>query len=75
MAILQIFILVVLGGSAIGCLFGIYRTIGKLSDAVFSVRLELTRLNSKLEKIEVAEPDRFFEAAIRDLEQLAGPRG
>ena len=70
--------LLAIAGGAIACLFGICKAIEKLTEGVFFIRTELTKLNAKLEGAEVAkkenspkpsgqyEPDPFFEAAIDD---------
>ncbi len=70
MATWQMIVLFVLAGGGIGCLFGICKAIEKLSNAIFSIRIELTRLNAKLDGVQVTESDHSFEAAIRDIENL-----
>lgn len=72
-----------LTAGAIACLLGIYRAVQRLSEALFLIRTELTRINSKLERIEVVDTnasskpfasydaDPVFEAAIdRAFERL-----
>jgi hypothetical protein len=73
-----IVVLLAMTGGAIACLFGICKAIEKLTQGVFFIRTELTKLNAKLEGAEVAkkaespkptgqyESDPFFEAAIDD---------
>ncbi len=83
MADWQIIALFVLAGCAIGCLLGIYKAVEQLSRAIFSIRMELTKMNSKLEAVETVnkqqpgkpagktyEPNPSLEKAIRDLENL-----
>lgn len=69
----------VLAVCAIGCLLGICSAIKRLSEGVFFIRTELTKINSKLESVEVAnsrnlnESDESFEAieaAISSFEKL-----
>jgi len=81
----QIAVLLVLAGCAVGCLLGIFKAIQRLSEGVFFIRTELTKLNSKLETVEAVnrddlkkpigqhEPDDSFEAieaAISNFEKL-----
>jgi hypothetical protein len=75
----QIIVSFVLAAGAIGCLLGICSAVKRLSEAVFFVRTELTKINSKLEAVEVAgrrdinEPDESLEAietAISNFEKL-----
>ncbi len=74
MATWQMIVFMALAGSMIACLFGICKAIEKLSNGIASIRLELTRMNTKLERIEIDESDHSFQAAIRHIENLAQPR-
>ncbi len=74
MSIWQTLIFFALAACAVGCLFGIYRSIENLSRAIFAVRTELTKMNTKLQAIEVSESDPSFESAIRDIESLVKRR-
>ena len=47
----------IMAGCAIGCLFGIYRAMEKLARALFSIGAELTKMSTKIEKIETVNGD------------------
>ena len=81
----QITLLFVMAGCAICCLLGICIAIDKLARGIFSIGAEITKMNAKLESIEVvnrddpkkpmdqSEPDTSLEdleAAISNLEKL-----
>ena len=81
----QITVLFALAGCAIGCLLAIRKAIERLSEGIFFIRTELTKINSKLEAVEAVnredpkkpmeqhEPDDAFaaiEAAISNFEKL-----
>ncbi len=53
----QITISVVLAVGAIGCLLGICKAIQRLTEAIFFIRMELTKINSKLDAVEVGNRD------------------
>ena len=74
MTIWQTLILSALAACAIGCLLGIYKAIEKLTSGIFALRAELTKMNTKLQAIEVSQSDPSFESAIRDIENLVKPR-
>ena len=57
MAIWQMIVLFAMAGCAIGCLLGICLAVLKLAKGVTIVSTELTKLNAKLESIEVVNRD------------------
>jgi hypothetical protein len=74
MSIWQVIVLFAMAGFAIGCLFGICRAIGKLTKGISSIGAELTKMNSKLERIEAVNGDdtslEAMEAAFSKFEKL-----
>ena len=74
MSIWQVIVIFSMAGCAIGCLLGIYRAICKLTKAVSSIGTELTKINSKLERIEAVNGEdtslQAMEAAISSFEKL-----
>ena len=79
----QAIVFSVLAGCAIGCLLAVRKAVERLSEGVFFIRTELTKLNSKLEAVQtinkdevnraVEEPDtslEAIEAAISSFEKL-----
>ncbi len=74
MSIWQTLIFSALAACAIGCLWVIYKAIENLTNGIFALRVELTKMNTKLQAIEVSQTDPSFESAIRDIESLVKPR-
>jgi hypothetical protein len=74
MSIWQVIVLFAMAGCAIGCLLIIYKAIWKLTKAVSSIGSELTKINSKLERIEAVNGEdtslQAMEAAISNFEKL-----
>jgi len=79
----QVIALFALTAGAIGCLLGIRKAVERLTEALYFVRTELTRINAKLVTVEAAnkedantrveEPDTSLEAietAISNFEKL-----
>jgi len=79
----QAIVLFALAGCAIGCLLALRKAVERLSEGVFFIRTELTKLNSKLDAVEavnrdhakgaIEEPDtslEAIEAAISNFEKL-----
>ena len=82
----QIVVVFVMAACAIGCLWGIYGAVKKLATSMVSIGAELTKMNEKLEIVEVrdnpkkskdhGEPDtsieglEALEAAISSFERL-----
>ncbi len=79
----QTIILLGMAGCALGCLFGIFKSIERLGEGIFGIRTELTKMNAKVESIEAAnkagpeeptdkdEPDLAdIEAAVSNFEKL-----
>ncbi len=72
-----------IAGCALGCLFGIFKSIERLGQGIFAIRAELTKMNTKVEGIEAVnntgperpmgecEPDLAdIEAAVSNFEKL-----
>ena len=74
MSIWQITVLFALAGCAIGCLLAICRAIEKLVKGVSSLKAELSKMSSKLERIEAVNGDdtslEAMEAAFSNFERL-----
>ena len=83
MTTFQISVLFGLTAGAVACFLGIYRAVQRLSEVLFLIRNELTKINSKLERVEIVDTnaslnpfapydaDQVFEVAIdRAFERL-----
>ncbi len=70
----QIIVFLGTAGCAIGCLFGIFKSIEKIGQGVFGIRAELTKINAKMEGIEVVnntgpeKPMDQYEPSLADIE-------
>ena len=74
MSIWQVIVIFAMAGLAIGCLLGICRALFKLARGISAMGAELTKMNSKLERIEAVNGDdtslEAMEAAFSNFEKL-----
>ena len=73
MSFWQVTVLLAMAGCAMGCLVGILRAIQSLAKDLFSVSVELKKLNVKLERVEAVsadDPERSRNHEASDLEAL-----
>jgi hypothetical protein len=63
MSMWQINIAFVLAGCAVGCLLAIFVAVERLSKRIFSVGVELAKMNAKLEKVEAVNKDETKKSA------------